>query len=139
MGALIEHPALNAPFRDNGGGAYLERVHPSPFPSRSRPPPFRHKPIAGHHDGIMDRCIVLVHVPLPRLEEFWPITTKSETLCNLNEYLCVHLLHCVFVVSIDTRRSSYRQVRTFSTRSGDLTSRSLFRTSHRPSPHPCRP
>ena len=46
MGALIELPALNAPFRDNrgGGGAYLKRVHPSPFSLRSRLPPFRHKP-----------------------------------------------------------------------------------------------
>ena len=43
-GALIELPALNAPFRDNGGGgggegACLERVRPSPLPPRSPPGP----------------------------------------------------------------------------------------------------
>ena len=40
-GALRAGSSINAPIRDNGGGggAYVERVRPFPFPSRSLPFP----------------------------------------------------------------------------------------------------
>ena len=43
--------------------------------------------MAGHHNGVMYRCIVLVQVPLPRLEvEFWPLATKSLPELSQNLY-----------------------------------------------------
>ena len=33
--------------------------------------------VVGHQDGLVAECIVPVPVPLARLEEFWPLATKS--------------------------------------------------------------
>ena len=59
-GAFIELPAINAPFRDNwGGGAYLERVCPSPLPSRSRIPSIQDNPCLMNYIDITLLSLIL--------------------------------------------------------------------------------